>query len=126
MSTDLRQAFKTACDLFNGAKYNDLGPLVDIDIVMKKVDDPGSIVGIGNVITYLNLQQAQQKPQFEVDKIETVRGADGTMGQISGTAHYQDKKRVNVKILVRFTFTFTRDDLGDDWMLINAFAAPME
>ena len=84
MSTDLRQAFKTACDLFNDAKYNDLGPLVDIDIVMKKVDDPGSIVGIGNVITYLNLQQAQQQPQFEVDKIETVRGADETRGKSAG------------------------------------------
>lgn|ERR1039458_6637550 len=126
MSTDLRQAFKKACDLFNDAKYTELAPLMDIDIIMKRVDDPGSVVGIGNVITYLNGHQAELQPQFEVVKAETVRGADGTMGQISGTAHYQDKKHVNVKILVRFTFTFTRDDVGEDWMLINAFAAPME
>lgn len=126
MSKNLQQAFKEACDLFNDAKYNDLLPLLDIDIILKRVDDPGSVVGIGNVIAYLNGHQADQQPQFELVKTETVRGEDEINGQISGTAHYQDNKHKNTKILVRFTFTFARNDVSSDWMLINAFAAPTE
>jgi hypothetical protein len=99
---------------------------MDIDIIMKRVDDPGSVVGIGNVIAYLNGHQASQQPQFDGVKIETVRGANELNGQISGTAYYQDKKHVNTKIPVRFTFTFARQDVSEDWLLVNAFAAPVE
>jgi hypothetical protein len=126
MSTDLKQAFNEVCELFNGASYDDLRPLMDIDIILKKVDDPGSVAGIGNVITYLNGQQASRKPQFRDVKIETVHGENGTNGQISGTAHYRDRKDDTAEIAVRFTFTFSRNDRADNWMLVNAFAAPVE
>lgn len=126
MSKNLKQAFKEACDLFNDGRYNDLLPRMDIDIILKRVDDPGSVVGIGNVIAYLNGHQEDQQPQFDLVKTETVRGEDETNGQISGTAHYQDNKHEDTKILVRFTFTFIRNDTDSDWMLINAFAAPTE
>jgi hypothetical protein len=126
MSKDLMDTFKTACGLFNDSKYDELRPLMDIDIIMKRVDDPGSVVGIGNVITYLNGKQAEKQPQFDVVKIETVRGENTVNGQVSGTAYYQDQKHLNTKIPVRFTFGFARQDVTDEWQLVNAFAAPVQ
>lgn len=126
MSTDLEKAFAHACGLFNNTQYDQLLPLLDPDIIMKRVDDPGSIVGVGNVIAYLRGRQAQLQPQFSNVHVEAIRGANGTNGQISGTARYQDEKKIPLTIPVRFTFTFARSSTDEDWLLINAFAAPIE
>ena len=126
MTTNLKQAFDTAVALFNAAQYDDLRPLMDTDIILKLVDDSGSVVGIGNVITYLNGHQATEQPQLVNINIQTIYGNNGTNGQISGTAQYQDQKAVNTFIDVRFTFTFSRNAITDDWLLVNAFAAPSQ
>jgi hypothetical protein len=126
MSKDLRQTFAATCDLFNDGKYEELLPAMHIDIVMKRVDDPGSVIGIGNVSAYLKGHQAQQQPQLLEPKFEHITGQSGMNGVISGTAYYQDKKHVPTRIRVRFSFTFTKEDPDDDWLLINTFAVPIE
>src|SRR5712692_10005853 len=95
---------------------------MDGDIIMKKVDDPGSVVGIGNVIKYLKGRQAQVGPQLtdivcDGDPYET-----DTMAQVSGIGQMHDKSG-DTGIPVRFTFTFTRGRKDEDWLVINAFAA---
>ena len=124
MSTDLHQTFEHTVALFNEGKYNELGEFFDIDVIMKRVDDPGSIVGIGNLIAYLNTHQKSELPQFEDIKIESQRGDDDTQGIIVGTAKYRDKKHDRGTIPIRFSFVFTREDLDGDWLLINTFAVP--
>lgn len=125
MSTDLRQAFDIACALFNEGKYDDLRPFMHIDIIMKLVDDPGSVVGIGNVITYLNGHQATKGPRIEGTEHAKLRGEHGTLGQAIGTGRYRDKKADHGTVQIQYAFTFTRDDDQSDWMLINAFAVPL-
>ena len=51
--------------LFNAGNYDEFGKFFDVDAVMKRVDDPGSISGIGNLMAYLNTHQKPQNPQFE-------------------------------------------------------------
>ena len=126
MSTDLQQAFEHAAKLFNEGSYDELGRLFHIDAIMKRVDDPGSIVGLGNLIAYLNTHQKPLNPQFEDVKILSQKGVDGTHGIVIGTAKYRDKKQDKATIPVQFTFVFTRDDTDSDWMLINAFAVPSD
>ena len=73
MSTNLQKSFDTAYALFNAGKYDDLRPLMHTDIILKLVDDAGSVVGLGNVITYLNGQQADRLPQFVPVEIESIQ-----------------------------------------------------
>jgi hypothetical protein len=130
MSTILHEAFKEACKLFNAGKYEELGKVSDPDVIMKRVDDPGSIAGIGNFVVYLKTHQGSEKPQIEIETInvenEIVRGAAQTNGQISGTAEYRDKATDKETIPIRFAFTFTRKDNKAQWLLINVFAAPLK
>jgi hypothetical protein len=124
MSTDLGRTFVEVSKLFNQAKYDQLGRYFDIDVIMKRVDDPGSIVGIGNLMAYLNAHQKVLKPQFENVKIVSETGNKGTHGIITGTANYRDKKRDKNTIPVQFTFVFTRPDTKSDWLLAVTFATP--
>lgn len=126
MSTDLQQTFYQAAELFNAGEYDKLCALFDIDAIMKRVDDPGSIVGIGNLLAYLNTHQKPLQPQLEDVKIVFQKGNDGTQGIVIGTARYRDAKQDQRTIPVQFSFVFTRDDKDSDWLLINAFAVPAE
>ncbi len=124
MSASLATAFGEVCNLFNRKDYDGLAKCCDTDFIMKKVDDAGSIVGLGNVIVYLNTHQAAQNPKIEnvnIDK-EVVDPTE-TFGQVSGTAEYRDKATDKTTTAIRFIFTFTRGDKDADWMLINAFGA---
>jgi len=124
MATDLRREFDEEIALWNAANYNELGKRFDVDVIMKRLDDPGSVVGIGNVLVYLNENQAQKRPRFEPVNVETpITWASGTVGQISGTATYLDKQGDSQTTPVRFTFTFARADNKEDWLLVNAFQA---
>jgi len=125
MSTDLKETFFTACDLFNRRKYDDLRPLMHTDIIMKLVDDPGSVVGIGNVITYLNGHQATKEPKIEGTEHPKLRGEKGTLGQVIGTGRYRDKKGADT-FQIQYAFTFTRDNDKSEWMLINSFAVRLD
>ena len=128
MTANLRVACKEACDLFNDGKYEALGKVSDADVIMKRVDDAGSITGIGNFVEYLKTHQGSENPKIEKINVETdiVRDAAQTNGQVSGTAEYRDKATDKETIPIRFTFTFTRNDNKADWLLINAFAAPLK
>ena len=123
MSAHLREAFDLVINHFNKTEYDELLRLMDGDIIMKKVDDPGSVVGIGNVISYLKGRQAQFRPELTHIVCEGEPWEQtGTMAQVSGTGQMHDKKGAP-GVPVRFTFTFTRGSEDDDWLVINAFAA---
>ncbi|MFZ2059471.1 MAG: hypothetical protein WAU82_00525 [Candidatus Binatus sp.] len=124
MATDLKKAFEQVSTLFNQGKYDELGQFFDVDAIMKRVDDPGSISGIGNLIAYLNTHQKPQNPQFENIEISSQKEPDATQGIVSGKAEYRDTKSDKNTIPVHFTFVFTREDAKSDWLLINAFAVP--
>jgi hypothetical protein len=127
MATDLNEAFEMALVLFNNADYEKLAEQMHSDIVFKRVDDPDSIVGIGNVQVYFKARMLPQKPQLQDIKDKTFYPRDArhaTNGQVSGTAYYQDNKSGG-PIHIRFTFTFVRKTDSEDWLLINGFAAPI-
>jgi hypothetical protein len=123
MSAHLKEAFYLVINHFNRTEYDELLPLMDGDIIMKKVDDPGSVVGIGNVINYLKGRQAQLRPELTDIVVDgNPWDQDGTTAQVSGTGQMHDKKGAP-GVPVRFTFTFTRSGEDEDWLVINAFAA---
>lgn len=127
MSAHLKEAFREAYTIFNGASYDDLLPMLDPDIILKRVDDAPSVVGVGNVMAYLKGRQVALKPKLDSfkEKDLTYVGEDGTNGQVSGLAQYHDSEKDKNGVAVRFTFTFTRSSETEDWLLINAFAAPV-
>jgi hypothetical protein len=123
MSKNLEQTFYDAIGAFNRGKYEEeLAPLLDPDIILKRVDDPGSVVGIGNVMAYLKFRQGKLNPQLDVTK-PMLRQSSPTLGQVSGEAVYHDQNGDD-GIPVRFTFTFARGNENDAWLLVNGFAAP--
>jgi hypothetical protein len=125
MSANLRETFEKVIEHFNAAEYDKLLTFMDADIIMKKVDDPGSVVGIGNVFNYLKGRQAALRPILDnrhYDGEPEVWRQDGTMAQVTGTGQMHDKAD-SPGVEVRFTFTFTRTKKGEDWLVINAFAA---
>jgi hypothetical protein len=123
MQDDLLKEFNLGCQLWNAADYDELAKGFDVDIIMKKLDDPGSVSGIGNALVYLNKNQKSKHPHFNA-RVESrhVWGA-GTVGQVSGTATYKDKQTDTTTTNVRFTFTYTRASEDERWLLINAFQA---
>ena len=123
MAKELRQAFDQASELFNAGNYNELGAILSSNVILKRVGDPGSIVGIGNVMAYLNTHQKSQQPQFVGPKIQ-MQLENGTQGVIGGAAEYRIKPGDRVMVPVQFTFVFVRNDPNDDWMLTNLFAVP--
>jgi hypothetical protein len=125
MATDLGEAFDLVLVVFNNADYEKLAEQMHPDIVFKRVDDPDSIVGIGNVKAYFIARMLPQRPQLLDVKDKTLYPKDwkhATYGQVSGTGYYRDNRD---PIHVRFTFSFVRKNEGEDWMLINGFAAPI-
>ena len=125
MSKNLEQTFYDALGAFNRGKYEeDLAPLLDHDVILKRVDDAGSVAGFGNVMAYLRFQQAKLNPQLDITNQPTFRQPSATLGQVSGEGQYHDRNG-DGGISVRFTFTFARADEDDEWLLANAFAAPI-
>lgn len=119
---------------WNKAEYDELAELCDANIILKKVDDSDSIVGIGNVLVYLNKLQKPKKPQFLADQVLFKRvSRHYTLGQVSGTAEYTDnstrpghgEKPRKPPMKVRFTFILTRASSDEKWLVANAFAVPM-
>jgi hypothetical protein len=124
MREELKNEFDRGVQLWNAADYDELGKGFDVDIIMKKLDDPGSVVGIGNALVYLNANQKAKRPKLSPVAIEHIFiWGGGTVGQISGTASYQDKDTDSRTTPVRFTFTYTRASEQEDWLLVNAFQA---
>jgi len=120
----LLDAFEQACKVYNAGEYDKLGALLDTDIIFKRVDDATSVVGIGNVIAYMNTHQKALKPQFQNIQNLSMTGVSGTQGIVRGTAEHVDNQQNKKTIPIEFIFVFTRDDTNSSWMLINAFAVP--
>jgi len=121
MAKGLEDSFDEAIGAFNSRDYEKLVTLLDPDVILKRVDDPGSVVGIGNVMAYLSGRQRKLHPRLSEIRKEEPREQDG---QISGTAKYHDSETDEDGTEVRFTFTFEKSEPDGDWLLVNAFAAP--
>jgi len=125
---ELRDRFIEVCDFSNQWKdYDKFVSCLHEDVILKKVDDPESVCGIGNVYTYLKLKQAPLKPEFaygDITRCSEWPSTGRTIGQVSGTGTYGDTAK-SPKVNIRYTFTFTRATADEEWLLINAFAARM-
>lgn len=127
---DLEVTFDEVLQLFNRTDYETLATKMDPDIITKRVLNPGSIVGIGNVQAYLigrmkplqprmlNLRDVTFYPNDQAAR------ANALNGQVSGIAEYYDNQN-GPPTPVRFIWTFARKNNAEDWALINAFAAPI-
>lgn len=125
MKDALREEFKRQVDLWNATNYEKLAERFDVNIIMKKLDDPDSVIGIGNVVAYLTKNQKSKAPQFRDVYIEDIFiwGA-GKVAQVIGTAKYQDRRNhEETTTSVRFVFTYSRSSVQDDWLMVNAFQA---
>jgi hypothetical protein len=128
--TDLKGAFDEVLDLFNRLDYETLASKMDPDIITKRVLNPGSIVGIGNVQAYLIGRMKPLQPRMLNLKDVTYYPSDQAAqanamnAQVGGTADYHDKGS-GPPTRVRFVWTFARKNNTEDWSLINAFAAPI-
>lgn len=124
MKDALLRQFRDQVDLWNGTNYDRLAERFDVNIIMKKLDDPDSVIGIGNVLTYLNKNQKPKAPQFtDVYIQDTFIWGEGKVAQITGTAIYQDRRNQMARTEVRFVFTYSRPSVHDDWLMVNAFQA---
>jgi hypothetical protein len=130
MSVNLQQAFADVLDQFNRVHYNDLMKLMDPDIIVKRVLKPGSIVGIGNVETYLLRHMAPLSPSFEnvAPTFYPPNPAAATSAHVRGTGEYYDDNvtpGARVATPVHFVWTFTRSNTTEEWLLIHVFGCPI-
>jgi len=127
---DLEGAFDEVLELFNRTDYETLASKMDPDIITKRVLNPGSIVGIGNVKAYLIGRMKPLEPRMlNLSDVtfypsDQAARANAMNGQVSGIAEYYDKGG-GPPTRVRFIWTFARKNNTEDWSLINAFAAPI-
>src|SRR5258708_14191281 len=108
MAKDLLEAFKQAAQLFNTGNMEEVGEIFDSDVIMKRVGDPGPVVGIGNVIAYLK-RQKRQGPQLLNAKI-TFQQAKSAQGIVGGTANYKNRAGDPNTPPLPFTLVFARND----------------
>jgi hypothetical protein len=124
MPMDLGEAYQDVLDRFNNVDYEGLLGVFDPDIILKRVLNPHSIVGIGNVEPYLRTHMAPHKPSLQKIADLHFHQASATYAYVSGTGDYYDDA-TKPPTRVRFTWSFSRDDKTEEWSLINAFAAPL-
>jgi hypothetical protein len=132
MAVNLMNAYHNIRDLFNAWNYNDLVAAMDANIVVKKVQHPDSISGIGNVSVYLNSQMLPLKPTFTnhtdiaFHPNHLDAQASATYGLVRGVGDYVDNTVKGDKaIKVFFVWSFTRSYSTEDWMLVNVFGTPI-
>jgi hypothetical protein len=141
--SQLLMMFDAAKEAFNLAPsvsghYNNLLIYLHHGINLKRVDDPTTVVGIANVIYYLNSTQVLKAPKFIPNtRVEwppantdneiraTVRGK-GTYQD--STVVYEDVNGDDVLVPdpldVHYLFSFARKKTTERWLLINAVATP--
>jgi hypothetical protein len=133
MPTDLQLAYQDVLDRFNLVDYPGLMRVIDPDIIAKRVLKPGSIVGIGNIETYLLRHMAPLSPSFE-NVVPTfypstpAAQATAISGHVRGTGDYYDDNVTpggRVATPVHFVWIFTRSNTKEEWLLIHIFGCPI-
>jgi hypothetical protein len=117
--------------------YNNLLRYLHHDVRIKRVDDPTTVVGIANVIYYLNSTQVDRAPRLSVtNSTEWPLNTDPEIrATIRGNGTYQDNSVAYVDVTgnrhgpseafdIYYLFSFTRKTPSDLWLLINAVATP--
>ncbi len=137
MPTQLYTAFNNAVGFFNNGNYNTLLQYLHDTIIMKRVDDPTSVIGVGNVIAYLNGLQAPLRPVFtpttQTEWSPTANSDNAVHANMSGSGTYQDNSLAYTDVLgnphlpstafpVQYVFTYRRKTTSDFWLLVNATA----
>ncbi len=128
---DVIQRFNDVADN-NSVDYNSLVLEMEADVVLKRVLNPNSVKGIGDASGYLNAHMRPLKPALRnpVNQPPWFPGGGtnntSTYGQVTGTGNYYDQTTTPplTPTPVTFTLSFVRNSTGDDWSLINSFAAP--
>ena len=130
MPVDLTKAKDDVLKRFNALDYDGLVKVMHPDIVLKRVLHDGSIAGIGNVKAYLLDYMLPLNPSFDIlgevtfYPKATADQEKAMRANVSGTGDYHDENgKQTTRVL--FVWTFTRDDFKKDWLLSNAFGAPV-
>jgi hypothetical protein len=131
--TDLKAAAKTVIDAFNRPvkdanghfDYYTLLSIMDPDVVIKRVLNPGSIVGIGNVESYLNYHMGPNEAYLNYDQAnwQLYPKNPTTHGEVNGTGTYHDDHG-KTTATIKFTLVFARKTNKDNWALTSAIATP--
>jgi len=127
MSTDLKQAAIDVINNFNApAKgdaedYGALKPLMEYNVVLKRVLHPDSIEGASDVTWFLDNHMLSRKAHLE--NWETTLIANVKTGEVSGTGNYYDDNDKTITPIF-FTLGFVQNDVTGDWSLINSHATP--
>jgi hypothetical protein len=142
MPSQLLTLFQAAEQAFNNAPatgdYNNLAEYLHHSVTMKRVDDPSSVMGIANVIFYLNSTQVVRAPRLVAGTFaEWPANTDLEIRAtiIRGTGTYRDNSvpyndvtntpvPVSTPINVHYIFSFVRKTIKDKWQIINAIATP--
>lgn len=127
MSTDLIGTFNDAVNFFNtgsakgsgaGAAWNSLEGLLDLNIIVKKVDDPKDIlVPRSTVMAYLRGQT--DKPIFKTTSTPTCNPLGPKSAVISGAGQYQDKAYAAFEDLA-YCFILSQDSTGN-WLILHVW-----
>ena len=112
----LSQTFDLACEYFNSQNWNALERLLDVNVTMKKIDDPKehheSRVA---VMAYFNGHGTDDKARF----IPSTRNEQivGNIGLISGSGDWFTTSDTRQPVTIAYAYAF-RNDNGN-WLAIN-------
>jgi hypothetical protein len=132
MAKGLQAAYDQVLGLFNKGDYPGLMGVIDADIILKRVLNPGSVVGIGNVEAYLRTHMMPLKPSFKnvAPTLFPKPPADQTAvnAHVRGEGDYYDDtvNKPAASTHVHFVWMFTRSNTSEDWSLIHVFGCPIK
>jgi hypothetical protein len=125
MSKDLEQAAKDLINAFNapakGGDYSALKPMMEYNVVLKRVLHPDSVEGASNVMWFLDNHMKSRKAHL--DNWEATLIANVKTGEVSGTGDYYDDNDKTITPIF-FTLGFVQNDVTGEWSLINSNSTP--
>jgi hypothetical protein len=131
--TTLNGSYDNIVTLFNNYDAAGLGNVMDPACVLKKVLHPDSVFGgIDTIVSYLKNDMFVGKPVFTPDttslkyhpNVSTIQ-TNAVYAHVRGTGTYQDTPK-DTQVNVAFVWCFTRAAPNTNWMLVNAYGAPMD
>jgi hypothetical protein len=124
---ELERAAIGVINAFNGpAKgaardYGALKPMMEYNVVLKRVLHPDSIEGASDATWFLDNHMLSRKAHL--DNWETTLIANVTTGEVNGTGDYYDDSNKTITPIL-FTLGFVKNDVTGGWSLINSHATP--
>ena len=126
---NLLHTFLVAVNFFNAQQFadNQLGSLLDQNVVLRKVKDQGTdpdgsqpVTGKPTVLQYLSTKVANDKPNFAPIAPIHVNGINGL---VTGSALWTDHDQGNTTVgPITYSMTFVK--VGGNWLLRRMYASP--